>query len=94
MDYNYLIIYKKYNGDLLYRSVKGYPHYQKGQTTSMGWQVIDIQKLYKGKIYSIDEFDNKLSKKFKFSIINIISKIDYATLLKLLLIGVVLYSLF
>lgn len=92
MDYNYLIIYKKYNGDLLYRSVKGHPHYHKGQTTSMGWEVIDIQKMFNGKIYPISEFDNKMRKRFKAR--KLLSGIDYTTLLKWLVVGVVLYIIY
>lgn len=95
MDYNYMIIYKKYNGDLLYRSVQGMPRYKKGERTSMGWTVMDIQKMYKGKLYSISEFDNKLSKRTTLSsFIKTITRIDYATLLKLLIIGVVLYIIY
>lgn len=95
MDYNYLVIYKKYNGELLYRSLTTQPHYRKGDKTSMGWTVMDIQKLYKGKAYSISEFDNKLSKRATLSsIIKTITRIDYATLLKLLIIGVVVYIIF
>lgn len=92
MDHNYLIIYQKYNGDLLYRSVKGYPHYHKGDTTSMGWKVLDIQKMYKGKIYSLAEYDNRLCK--RYNIKKLLSGIDYTTLLKWLLVGVVLYIIY
>lgn len=95
MDYNYLVIYKKYNGELLYRSLTTQPHYRKGDKTSMGWTVMDIQKLYKGKAYSITEFDNKLHKKQNIhQFITSLGRIDYATLLKILIIGVVVYIIF
>lgn len=92
MNYGYLIIYKKNNGNLLYRSVKNYPQYHKGDITSMGWTVIDIQRLYNGKIYSVNQFDNMLVRRDKIhNILTLVGRIDYATLLKLMLIGVVLY---
>lgn len=92
MNYGYLIIYKKNNGNLLYRSVKNHPQYHKGDITSMGWTVIDIQRLYNGKIFSTDKFDNMLVRKDKIhNILTIVGRIDYTTLLKLFLIGVVLY---
>ena len=92
MNYRYMVIYKKYNGDLLYRANKNIPHYKIGQKTSMGWEVVDIKKMYKGKTYSINEFDNMLSRRFGYKVlINKITNIDYTTLFKLILIGVVLY---
>lgn len=92
LNYNYMVIYKKYNGELLYRANKNIPQYKIGQKTSMGWEVVDIKKMYKGKTYSISEFDNMLSRKYSYKlIINKIAHIDYTTLFKLLLIGVVLY---
>jgi len=58
----------------------------------MGWTVIDIQRLYNGKIYSVNQFDNMLVRRDKIhNILTLVGRIDYATLLKLMLIGVVLY---
>lgn len=95
MNYRYMVIYKKYNGDLLYRANKNYPHYKIGQKTSMGWEVVDIKRMYKGNTYSINEFDNMLTRKYSYKVlINKIAHIDYATLFKLILIGVVLYIFF
>lgn len=95
MNYRYMVIYKKYNGDLLYRANKNKPNYKIGQKTSMGWEVVDIQRMYKGNTYSINEFDNMLSRRYSYKILlNKIAHIDYATLLKLILIGVVLYIFF
>lgn len=95
MNYRYMVIYKKYNGDLLYRTNKNKPNYKIGQKTSMGWEVVDIKRMYKGNTYSINEFDNMLTRKYSYRVlINKIAHIDYATLFKLILIGVVLYIFF
>ena len=95
MNYGYMVIYKKYDGTLLYRANKNYPHYKKGDTTSMGWKVVDIQRLYNGKAYSMNEFDDLLKRKVKIkSALTIVNRLDYTTLFKLILIGVVLYIFF
>ena len=67
MYYRYMIIYQKHNGELLYRVCKTIPKYKKGDTTSMGWKVLDIKHLNNGKVYSSYEYDNKLTYKRKIS---------------------------
>jgi len=87
VNYNYMIIYQKYNGELLYRAVKTRPGYSKGDKTSMGWKVIDILRLYNGKCYSTYEYDTLLSKKNKiYKSINIINKIDIIKLIEFLIV--------
>ena len=63
MNYGYMVIYQKNNNDLIYRANKTRPAYNIGDKTSMGWKVIDIQRLHNGKCYSMNEFDKKLSVK-------------------------------
>jgi len=89
MNYGYMVIYQKENGDLLYRASKTKPHYLKGDNTSMGWKVVDIQRLYNGKIYSYFEYDNLLRRKFKIR--NILSYIDKINISKVLTISFFIY---
>ena len=63
MNCGYMIIYKKSNDDIIYRTTKNRPTYRKGEKTSMGWQVLDIQYLYKGNSYSYLQYEKKINKK-------------------------------
>jgi len=88
---NYMIIYQKHNGDMIYRFNKTIPHYHKGDKTSMGWKVIDIQRLYKGKIISTTEYSHIID--FKYQIrrfYNLFNRID---IYKLILLIMALYIL-
>ena len=40
-----------------YRVVKTKPTYQKGDTTSMNWNVVDILRIDNGKTYTIQQYD-------------------------------------
>lgn len=51
----FLITYKKKNGELIYRKRMSVPC-GIGQTTSMGWKVIDIKQNYKGKYVSLRDY--------------------------------------
>lgn len=68
--YRYMIIYKKRNDELIYRMIKTFPTYHKGDKTSMGWKVVDILKVKNGKIHTTEQYNllsslkNKLSKIF------------------------------
>lgn len=56
------ITYQKRNGDIIHRiRTTGIP-YRVGETTSMGWKVLDIKYNYNGKFYSRSEYDRLLDK--------------------------------
>lgn len=78
--YRYIVVYRKSNGDIIYRARTSKPQYSTGQYTPMGWQVLDIKRLHKGRSLSYDEYDNLLNKKRTISStlakINTISLID------------------
>ena len=63
MNYGYMVVYQKCNNDIIYRACKTKPEHHKGDITSMGWKVLDIQRLYNGKCYPTYEFDNLLNRK-------------------------------
>ena len=91
----YMVIYQKYNGDILYRTTKNRPIYNKGDKTSMGWKVLDIKRLYKGKCYSTYEFDNILDrKKMVHDILYHFNKNVLFDTLKLILLLSAVYYLF
>lgn len=82
--YRYMIIYKKRNDDLIYRIVKTYPTYHKGDTTSMGWEVVDILKINNGKTYTIQQYDLISNVKYKTRrLIDTLSKFNYMKLAEL-----------
>lgn len=59
------ITYQKRNGELIERTrTTGLP-YRIGETTSMGWKVLDIQYLYNGKYYHRGEYEEKVDRAFK-----------------------------
>lgn len=85
MNYGYMVIYKKNNNDLIYRANKTRPNYNKGEITSMGWKVVDIQRLYNGKCYSMSVFDSKLEKKNKtHTLLYFINSIDIIKLIEII----------
>lgn len=93
MNYNYMIIYQKENGKMMYRAIKHKPTYKVGDITSMGWKVLDIKRLLDGKCYSRFEFNNKLRHKKK--LVDILTLIDKDTVYKaiMLLLLALLYIL-
>lgn len=60
MDQRYLVIYQQRNGGLLYRTRKTTPNIKVGSYTSMGWKVLAIQRLNKGKVLSADDYTTLL----------------------------------
>ena len=53
----YLITYQNKNLELKHRYLKNYNYSLKvGDTTSMGWYVLDIQTLYNGRFYTNKEY--------------------------------------
>lgn len=95
MNYRYMVIYQKYNGDILYRALTSTPTYKIGQTTSMGWKVLDIQHMEKGKCFTTKEYDIKLNRKDKLNhILTVIHRVDILDILKFVLILSMLYYIF
>ena len=91
---NYLIIYKKQDNSVIYRTTKHTPNYKINDTTSMGWLVLDIKKMQKGKLYSYSEYDTLMIHRMKFNdLTTLLYKIDIFKLLEISLIGVIMYML-
>lgn len=83
---NYMVVYQKYNGDLIYRYNKIKPNYKKGDTTSMGWKVVDIQYMHKGKIMNYDRYSAVINFEYQIRrVFNILDKIDVFKLILLIL---------
>lgn len=59
------ITYQKRNGDLINRIRKTYPSFRVGDTTSMGWKVIEILYRFNGKYYSYSEYCKLVDKESK-----------------------------
>jgi hypothetical protein len=59
------IIYQKRNGEIFERIRNTYITYRIGDTTSMGWKVLDIQYKYKNKYYSSMEYDRVINENIK-----------------------------
>ena len=89
---NYMIIYQKQNGNMVYRINKTIPHYQKGDKTSMGWKVLDIQRLYKGKMVSYTRYSNIID--FKYQIRRFYDLFNKIDIYKLIVLILVLYIIF
>lgn len=89
---NYMIIYKKASGELLYRIRHSKPLMDKGTITSMGWQVVDIKCLRNGKMYSFYQFDKLVNT--QIAINTAVRKIFQKDVLVNVLILVLLYIIF
>ena len=90
----YMIIYQKNNGDMLYRYNKNKPIYKKGDTTSMGWKVIDIKRMDKGNILSLPDYRAKVEESLKLNRFNyLINNLDISKLIQLLLIYILFVNL-
>lgn len=84
MDYGYLIVYKKPNGKIIYRGSSSYNTARVGDYNHFGWEVIDIKRLYKGKTYSSEEYNNLLSRKRKFNdFVSVITNINIKKLIEI-----------
>lgn len=91
---NYLIIYKKQDNSVIYRTTKHIPNYKINDKTSMGWLVLDIKKMQKGKLYSYSEYDTLMINRMKFNdLTTLLYKIDIFKLLEISLIGIIMYML-
>lgn len=56
------ITYQKRNGEIIDRDISGMCLHKIGEETSMGWKVIDIKHMYKGKYYPSHEYDNLINR--------------------------------
>ena len=59
------IIYQKRNGEIIERIRNTYCPYRVGDTTSMGWKVVDILYPYKNKYYHSGEYSRLINKEIK-----------------------------
>lgn len=57
------ITYQKRNGNILYRLRKTMLPYRIGDTTSMGWKVLNIEYEYNQKFYTYYEYNKLIHKK-------------------------------
>lgn len=95
MNYRYMVIYEKHNGDILYRALTTTPHYKKGDITSMGWKVLDIQHIDNGKCYTTADYDYKLNRRYKIHhTLTLINKNSILDILKFIILVSVLYYIF
>lgn len=91
MNYKYMVVYKKQDGNIIYRACRTKPKYNKGESTSMGWYVLDILHLYNGKALSYIEYDALLQRRLKirnitkYIDISLIEKVFYLILLMIIL---------
>ena len=89
---NYIILYQKHNGDMIYRYNKTRPYYNIGDKTSMGWKVIDIQRLCKGKVLTYNQYS--IESDFKYQIRHFFDLLNKIDIEKIILLILVLYTLF
>ena len=59
------ITYQKKNGELIERKRQTINTCKIGETTSMGWKVLDIQYLYNGKYYHSGEYDQIIEREWQ-----------------------------
>lgn len=61
----YKIIYKKENGDVIERVRNTLPDTKIGETTGMGWLVVDVLYAFKDGYYSASEYHRLVAKQRK-----------------------------
>lgn len=59
------ITYQKRNGEIFQRIRNTYLPYRVGDTTSMGWKVLDIKYKYGKRYYDVVEYDKIIDTKWK-----------------------------
>lgn len=87
---NYLVLYEKNNGDMIYRYRKSKPQYEVGSITSMGWKLVDIRKLYNGSVISEYNYNELINK--KLMLMNYITKLDLKKIIEIIIILYMLKS--
>lgn len=66
----YLIIYKKGNGNIIERKRSTLPEHEVGEYTSMGWKILDIKYLFNDEVYNTyNEYRNAIKKFYKYDYI-------------------------
>lgn len=56
------VTYQKQDGSVIQKLRKTMLPYKIGETTSMGWKVLNIEREYKNKYYPIHEYDIQMYK--------------------------------
>jgi len=77
----YLVLYERTNGDMLYRYRKSLPEYEVGSYTSMGWKLVDIKVLDKGKCLSMYDYSTSVSNR----VVGLTQRIDYRKIVEYML---------
>lgn len=63
----YLVYYKKGNGEIIQRNRSTLPEYKIGESTSMGWLVMDIKYVLNGNIYdTVKDYNLAIKKLYRF----------------------------
>ena len=69
---NYIIIYQKKNGDIIYRTRKYLQDLKIGDITSAGWTILDIQFFINNRFHSYENFqkilDDEMNKIYQLNI--------------------------
>lgn len=87
--YNYLVLYRKNNGEIIYRARRTRPDYKIGELTSMGWKVLDIKLFHKGRALSNSEYNEILERRTNiYAMTHFLNRVDMINLLKYILLGV------
>ena len=89
---NYLVIYQKASGELLYRIRHSKPMLDKGTITSMGWLVVDVKCLKNGKCYTTYDYSHLVNT--QIAIHSVIRKLCNKNVLMNILVLVLLYIIF
>ena len=77
----YLVLYERTNGELLYRYRKSLPQYEIGSYTSMGWKLVDIKQLDKGKCLSLYDYSTSVSNR----VVGFTQRINYRKIVEYML---------
>ena len=98
MMYSQIVIYRKPNGDILYRAIGFDEQRQIGDKNSYGWTVVGIQKIKEGRCYPIEEYNSLLQRKEKWGRLTkglkfFIGKIDPVETTKWIFIGYIMLQL-
>ena len=85
----YLVLYERTNGELLYRYRKSLPQYEIGSYTSMGWKLVDIKQLDKGKCLSLYDYSTSVSNR----VVGLTRTIDYKKIVEFIAILILLKNI-
>lgn len=67
----YQITYQKSNGEIFYRIRNTLPRYSVGETTSMGWKLLDIKYCIYNKYYSFLDYKRIIRNKKQRTILKL-----------------------